>query len=68
MTPLRRTKRSERPVNPERVVPGTATSRLNSYSAAETPGGASTDLSVPTTGKKACPTERFGRPSRFEDR
>jgi hypothetical protein len=40
MTPLRRSKRSERPVNPERVVPGTATSRLNSYSAAETPGGA----------------------------
>jgi hypothetical protein len=50
MTPLRRTERSERPVNPVRVVPGTATSRLNSRSAAETPGGASTDLSVPTTG------------------
>jgi hypothetical protein len=53
MTPLRRTERSERPVNPVRVVPGTATSRLNSRSAAETPGGASTDLSVPTTGSFA---------------
>ena len=68
MSPLHRTERSERPVNPARVVSGTATSRSNSRSAAETPGGASTDLSVPTTGKKACPTERFGRPSRFEDR
>jgi hypothetical protein len=53
MTPLRRTERSERPVNPVRVVPGTATSRLNSRSAAETPGGASTDLSVPTNRRVA---------------
>ena len=51
MTPLRWTERFERPINPARVVPGTATSRLNSRSAAETPGGASTDLSVPTTGR-----------------
>jgi hypothetical protein len=52
MTPLRRAKRSERPVNPERVVPGTARSRLNSRSAAETPGGASTDLSVSESGNR----------------
>jgi hypothetical protein len=50
MSPLHRTERSERPVNPVRVVSGTATSRSNSRFAAETPGGASTDLSVPTTG------------------
>jgi len=30
IAPLRRAERSERPVNPERVVPGTATSRSNS--------------------------------------
>jgi len=50
MTPLRWTERFERPVNPERVVRGTATSPRNSRFAAETPGGALTDLSAPTTG------------------
>jgi hypothetical protein len=39
MTPLRRAERFGRPVNPERVVRGTATSRRNSLGAAETPGG-----------------------------
>jgi hypothetical protein len=54
MTPLRHAERSGRPVNPERVVCGTATSPRNSRDAAETPGGASSDLSVPTTGR-LCP-------------
>jgi hypothetical protein len=63
IAPLRRAERSERPVNPARVVPGTATSRLNSRSAAETPGGASTDLSVPTTGGPCC--RRCARASRI---
>jgi len=46
MSPLRSAERSERPVNPARVVSGTATSRPNSRSEAETPEEASTDLSV----------------------
>jgi hypothetical protein len=53
MTPLRHAERSGRPVNPERVVCGTATSPRNSRDAAETPGGASSDLSVPTTGLRS---------------
>jgi hypothetical protein len=53
MTPLRRTERSERPVNPVRVVPGTATSRLNSRSAAETPGGALDGLVCPNHRRRA---------------
>ena len=47
MTPLRRTERSERPVNPERVVRGMETSRWNSRREAETPGGALDGLVCP---------------------
>ena len=50
MTPLRRAERSERQRNPVRVVPRTATSSWNSPGATETPGEASTDLSVQPSG------------------